>query len=147
LFAVDGTDVTAVATLDEAKRALGRQTYELIVTDLNLAGKRDGGLQVMAAAGLLSTDAPIIVLTAFPDESNRSASHRLGAIYFLDKPADVAAIATLATVTAFRPRWENEHQTAHFEFGQNAGLDSAHRAIAPRGSHVVSRGWRVIVGA
>ena len=67
LFAVDGTDVTAVATLDEAKRALGRQTYELIVTDLNLAGKRDGGLQVMAAAGLLSTDAPIIVLTAFPD--------------------------------------------------------------------------------
>lgn len=97
LFAVDGTDVTAVATLDEAKRALGRQTYELIVTDLNLAGKRDGGLQVMAAAGLLSTDAPIIVLTAFPDESNRSASHRLGATYFLEKPADLAAIATLAT--------------------------------------------------
>jgi DNA-binding response OmpR family regulator len=79
LFAVDGTDVNAVATLDDAKRALGRQTYELSVTDLNLAGKRDGGLQVMAAAGLLSTDAPIIVLTAFPDESNRNASHRLGA--------------------------------------------------------------------
>ena len=97
LFAVDGTDVTAVATLDEAKRALGRQTYELIVTDLNLAGKRDGGLHVMAAAGLLSTDAPIIVLTAFPDESNRSASHRLGATYFLEKPADLTAIATLAT--------------------------------------------------
>src|SRR5918997_6479793 len=75
LFTVDGTDVTAVGTLDEAKRALGRQTFELIVTDLNLAGKRDGGLQVMAAAGLLSTDAPIIVLTAFPDEANRSASH------------------------------------------------------------------------
>jgi DNA-binding response OmpR family regulator len=88
--------VTAVATLDEAKRALGRQTYEPIVTDLNLAGKRDGG-RVMAAAGLLSTDAPIIVLTAFPDESNRSASHRLGATYFLEKPADLAAIATLAT--------------------------------------------------
>jgi two-component system response regulator FlrC len=97
LFTVEGTDVTAVGTLDEAKRALGRQTFELIVTDLNLAGKRDGGLQVMAAAGLLSTDAPIIVLTAFPDASNRSASHRLGATYFLEKPADLAAIATLAT--------------------------------------------------
>jgi len=97
LFDVDGTDVTAVATLDEAKQALGRRTYDLIVTDLNLAGKRDGGLQVMAAAGLLSTDAPIIVLTAFPDEANRSASQRLGATYFLEKPADLAAIASLAT--------------------------------------------------
>ena len=97
LFDVGGTDVTAVATLDDAKHALGRRTYDLIVTDLNLAGKRDGGLQVMAAAGLLSTDAPIIVLTAFPDEANRSASHRLGATYFLEKPADLAAIATLAT--------------------------------------------------
>jgi two-component system response regulator PilR (NtrC family) len=97
LFDVDGTAVTAVATLADAKRALGRRTYDLIVTDLNLAGKRDGGLQVMAAAGLLSTDAPIIVLTAFPDEANRSASHRLGATYFLEKPADLAAIATLAT--------------------------------------------------
>ena len=62
----------------------GRRS-ELIVTDLNLAGKRDGGLQVMAAAGLLSTDAPIIVLTAFPDASNRSASHRSGATYFREK--------------------------------------------------------------
>ncbi len=96
LFDVDGTAVTAVATLDEAKRALARRTYDLIVTDLNLAGKRDGGLQVMGAAGLLSTDAPIIVLTAFPDEANRSASHRLGATYFLEKLADLAAIATLA---------------------------------------------------
>ncbi len=97
LFDVDGTAVTAFATLDEAKQALGRRTYDLIVTDLNLAGKRDGGLQVMAAAGLLSTDAPIIVLTAFPDESNRSASNRLGATHFLEKPADLAAIASLAT--------------------------------------------------
>lgn len=96
LFDVDGADVTAVATLDQAKRALGERAFDLIVTDLNLAGKRDGGLQVMGAAGLLSTDAPIIVLTAFPDEANRSASRRLGATYFLEKPADLAAIAALA---------------------------------------------------
>lgn len=108
LFDVEGTDVTAVATLDDAKQALARRTYDLIVTDLNLAGKRDGGLQVMAAAGLLSTDAPIIVLTAFPDEANRSASHRLGATYFLEKPADLAAIATLATRHGVRTAMNGE---------------------------------------
>ncbi len=73
LFDVAATDVTAVATLDDAKRARDRRTYDLIVTDLNLAGKRDGGLQVMVAAGLFSTDAPIIVLTAFPDALNRTS--------------------------------------------------------------------------
>jgi len=106
LFAVDATDVTAVATLSDAKQALGERTFDLIVTDLNLAGKRDGGLQVMAAAGLLSTDAPIIVLTAFPDEANRSASRRLGATYFLEKPADLGAIAALAARHGIRTSLE-----------------------------------------
>jgi CheY-like chemotaxis protein len=40
--------------------------YDLIVTDIRLGGKRDGGLQVMAASGLLSPDATVIVLTAYP---------------------------------------------------------------------------------
>ena len=50
----------------------------------------------MAAAGLLSPDAAVIVLTAFPDDDNREASLRLGAAHFVEKPADINTIATLA---------------------------------------------------
>ena len=96
LFDVDGTAVTTAASLDEAKAALARREYDLIVTDLRLGGKRDGGLQVLAASGLLSPDATVIVLTAFPDEDNRCASMRLGATHFLEKPVDLSTIATLA---------------------------------------------------
>lgn len=96
LFEVEGTSIDAVGTLDEAKAALVRQPFDLIVTDLRLGGKRDGGLQVMAVSGLLSPDATIIVLTAYPDEDNRHASLRLGALHFLEKPVDLSTIASLA---------------------------------------------------
>lgn len=96
LFDVDGNAVDAAGTLDEARAALERQAFDLIVTDIRLGGKRDGGLQVMAASGLLSPDATVLVLTAYPDADNRHASLRLGATHFLEKPVDLQTIATLA---------------------------------------------------
>ena len=96
LFEVEGTETVVVGTLDDAKRALAARVFDLVVTDIRLGGKRDGGLQVMAAAGFLSPDATVIALTAFPDADNRHASLRLGATHFLEKPVDLATIATLA---------------------------------------------------
>lgn len=96
LFDVDGNDVHAAGMLDEARAALAQHVYHLIVTDIRLGGKRDGGLQVMAASGMLSPDATVIVLTAYPDADNRHASLRLGATHFLEKPVDLSTIAGLA---------------------------------------------------
>lgn len=97
LFASEGVAVMVAASLDEAKQSLfGAATFDLIVTDLRLGAKRDGGLQVMAAAGLVAPMTPVIVLTAFPDDDNRQASLRLGATYFLEKPVDLSVIAGIA---------------------------------------------------
>jgi DNA-binding NtrC family response regulator len=108
LFEVEGTETEAVGTLPDAQAALARRPFDLIVTDLRLGGKRNGGLQVMAAAGLLSPDAAVIVLTAYPDDDNRHASIRLGATHFLEKPVDLSTIAALAAkagvATALMPK-------------------------------------------
>ena len=96
LFEVERVLVTAAADTTDALDALRAREYDLVITDLRLGGKRDGGLHVMAAATLLSPDAAIIALTAFPDEQHRLASHRLGAAHFLEKPADLVVIATIA---------------------------------------------------
>ncbi len=93
LFETEGNVVTAAELLPDALDRLRSQKYDLIVTDLRLGGKRDGGLQVMALAGMLSPDATVLVLTAYPDDSNRQASFRLGALHFLEKPVDLAVIA------------------------------------------------------
>ncbi|MCC7052605.1 MAG: response regulator [Gemmatimonadaceae bacterium] len=97
LFASDEVVVVAAATLGEAKTALfAEHALDLIVTDLRLGGHRDGGLQVLAAAGLVHQLTPAIVLTAYPDDDNRHAADRLNATYFLEKPVDLAIIARLA---------------------------------------------------
>ena len=99
LFDVDGTQIMSAATLEDAKRALAAQTFNLVVTDIRLGGRRDGGLQVMGAAGVLSPDATVIALTAFPDDENRHASMRLGAAHFLEKPVALERIAELAAAS------------------------------------------------
>jgi CheY-like chemotaxis protein len=105
LFECDANVVSSAELLPEALEKLRSQRFDLIVTDLRLGGKRDGGLQVMALAGMLSPDAMVLVLTAYPDDSNRQASFRLGALHFLEKPVDLATIAahaaTVGVKTAF----------------------------------------------
>jgi len=96
LFDVEDNIVTAAELLPDALERLRTMRFDLVVTDLRLGGKRDGGLQVMALAGMLSPDATVLVLTAYPDDSNRQASLRLGALHFLEKPVDLATIAQLA---------------------------------------------------
>ena len=39
---------------ENSSGALASRVFDLILTDLRLGGRRDGGLQVMAAAGILS---------------------------------------------------------------------------------------------
>jgi len=102
LFEIEGNAVLSAAELPDALELLRTQRFDLIVTDLRLGGKRDGGLQVMALAGMLSPDATVLVLTAFPDDSNRQASLRLGAVQFLEKPIDLATIALHASTAGVR---------------------------------------------
>ena len=98
LFDVDGTHVRSAATLESAKTVLATREFDLILTDIRLGGRRDGGLQVMAAAGVLSPNATVIALTAYPDDDNRRASLRLGATHFLEKPISLETIAEFAAL-------------------------------------------------
>lgn len=102
LFDVEGNHVSSAELLPDALERLRTQRFDLIVTDLRLGGKRDGGLQVMAVAGMLSPDATVLVLTAYPDDANRQASFRLGALHFLEKPVDLAVIAQHADKAGVR---------------------------------------------
>ena len=96
LFESDGVIAFTAGTSAEARRHLQDQPVDLVITDLRLGSQRDGGLQVLGAAGLLAADAGVVVLTAYPDEANRLAAQRLGATHFLQKPVDLDVIARIA---------------------------------------------------
>lgn len=96
LFDVESNVLMSAEALPDALSALRDTAFDLIVTDLRLGGKRDGGLQVMAMAGMVSDRATVIVLTAYPDDAVRQASNRLGALHFIEKPVDLHTVAKLA---------------------------------------------------
>jgi DNA-binding NtrC family response regulator len=102
LFESEGVDVFTAATLSAAQQHLKDRPVDFLITDLRLGSKRDGGLQVMAAAGLLAADAAVVVLTAYPDDANRLAAERLGATHFLQKPVDLDVIARIAAAYGIR---------------------------------------------
>ena len=96
LFESDGVDVATAATLAEARQHLRDRMIDLVITDLRLGTRRDGGLQVTGVAGMLAADVAVVVLTAYPDDDNRLAARRLGATHFLQKPVDLEIVARIA---------------------------------------------------
>jgi len=88
--------VTGAADLDAALRALRTRRFDLIVTDIRLGGRRDAGLQIIASSALLSPDAAVLAMTAYPDAAIRAATLRLGASCFLEKPVGLERVAAFA---------------------------------------------------
>jgi two-component system response regulator PilR (NtrC family) len=69
-----------------AKEMLGREIYDLIITDVRLPGA--SGIEVMRTAREVSPDSPVIVITAFASDETAEEARKLGAFNFITKPFD-----------------------------------------------------------
>jgi two-component system, NtrC family, response regulator HydG len=84
LLREEGYAVDSVATGEDALKALDRELYDLVMLDLNLPGMH--GMNVLAAAPALQTDAQFIVMTAFGSVDNAVEAMKLGAFDYINKP-------------------------------------------------------------
>jgi DNA-binding NtrC family response regulator len=80
----EGYDIDAVASGEDALRALDRELYDIVLLDLNLPGMH--GMNVLSAAPALQTDAQFIVMTAFGSVDNAVEAMKLGAYDYVNKP-------------------------------------------------------------
>ena len=79
-----GTECTWVRTLDEARRALAKRTYDAVVTDIVLGPDGRAGLDLVGE--LQPTGAPVLVITAFADVERVKEAMNRGASYLIEKP-------------------------------------------------------------
>jgi DNA-binding NtrC family response regulator len=84
LLKEEGYSVDGVPTGEDALKALDRELYDLVLLDLNLPGMH--GMNVLAAAPALQTDAQFIVMTAFGSVDNAVEAMKLGAYDYVSKP-------------------------------------------------------------
>jgi signal transduction histidine kinase/DNA-binding response OmpR family regulator len=92
-----GGMVKACASATEALAALGRERFDVIVSDLGMAGM-DGYAFIRAARQLSDTQGgatPAIALTAFARSEDRQRAYRAGFQMHVAKPVDPSELVTI----------------------------------------------------
>ncbi|MGV1098902.1 response regulator transcription factor [Thiovibrio sp. JS02] len=86
-FSRRGFTVYAAADFDEAMGIIGSKKPAMAVIDLKMPGK--SGLELIAAAKEINPDMQMVVLTGYGSIATATEAVKLGALYYLPKPADV----------------------------------------------------------
>lgn len=92
-LADEGYSTVAVGDGDEAVKRIRRESFDLIITDLQLPGRN--GLEVLAASRENDLYAPVILMTAHGTVENAVAAMKEGAYDFLTKPVDTERLLIL----------------------------------------------------
>ena len=86
----DGYEVQEAASADEAMMGFKAEKYDLAVLDLRLG--EDSGLDILAAMRQGGIRTPTLMITAYGSIRNAVQAMKLGAIDFLEKPVEPAAL-------------------------------------------------------
>jgi len=89
-FSRRGFIVHEAGDFEEAVQVLGEWAPEMALIDLRMPGRT--GLELVAEAKRLRPEIKIVVLTGYGSIATASQAIRLGALYYLPKPADVDEI-------------------------------------------------------
>lgn len=86
-FSQRGFTVFTAANFDEAMLVINEQRPTMGVVDLKMPGK--SGLELIATARETNPNMQLVVLTGYGSIATATEAVRLGALYYLPKPADV----------------------------------------------------------
>lgn len=101
-----GFAVTACSDADTALDQVRRQRFDLVITDLRLAGA--DGLVVMEEARALHPDLPVLILTAHGSIPSAVEAMQKGAVGYLTKPFDDKDLAMWIGKALAQPRMSRE---------------------------------------
>ncbi len=82
----EGYEVDTANSLEEAEKAIGKNVYDLVLTDLRMSGE-DDGLKVLRAAIQKNPSTEVVVMTAYAEHKSAVEAMKLGAYDYVDKEA------------------------------------------------------------
>ncbi len=101
-------------SLDDAKKALRRKRYDVIVTDLRMDGERDG-LEVLRMVKQGEWPAPVILVTAVNDVPTSKQALAEGAYDYIVKPLDLDDFRAQVGRAAEKSKLRRENKTLQAE--------------------------------
>ncbi len=123
-----GLEADRAASVAEAKARLGKNRYDLCLTDMRLG---DGdGLEVIALASALPQPVPVAVITAFGNAGNAVAALKAGAFDYLAKPVALDQLRSLVKSALKVPAAAQSDDPARDLTGNSAAMQDIRARIA-----------------
>ncbi|HYX93053.1 MAG TPA: response regulator, partial [Myxococcaceae bacterium] len=102
--------VSEASSAAEAKQALSRQAFDLVLTDMAMPDPADG-LRVLQATKEHLPEAPVVVVTAYGNIEGALDTIQKGAFDYLPKPFDVDQIVRVVRRALEQKRLVEENRT------------------------------------
>ncbi len=115
-------------SLDDAKKALRRKRYDVIVTDLRMDGDRDG-LEVLKLAKALEEPPPVILVTAVNDVPTSKEALREGVYDYITKPLDLEDFRAQVARAAEKSKLRRRNKTLEAEIAEVTVEDGGFEGI------------------
>jgi two-component system response regulator PilR (NtrC family) len=107
LFQQEGYEVSTARTVEEARRELGRKTFDLILCDVMMP---DGnGLDLLREIKSGENDPAVIMMTAYTSTKSAIEAMKLGAADYISKPFDVEELKIVAQKALERAELADEN--------------------------------------
>jgi CheY-like chemotaxis protein len=131
-----GYRVVACGSGDEALRWLGRETFDCMVTDVQMPGIN--GLRLLRAVRDRDLDLPVVLMTGNPDVATAAAAVEYGASQYLIKPVGIDRLdetvkraANTGRMARLKREYVEQYGSGTFPTGDRAGMDALlDRALA-----------------
>mgnify|MGYP001599619557 CR=1 FL=1 len=124
-----GYRVVACSTGQEALEQLGRETFDVMVSDVQMPGT--DGLALLRAVRSRDLDIPVVLVTGNPDVASAAAAIEYGAFRYLIKPVGndrldevVERAATTGRMARVKREYLDEFGSGVFPAGDRAGIDA-----------------------
>ncbi|MES1184946.1 MAG: EAL domain-containing protein [Myxococcales bacterium] len=143
-----GNEVVSCRSGAEALAILANQTFDVMVSDIQMPGI--SGLKLLRAVRDLDLDLPVVLVTGNPDVKSAADAVEYGAFRYLVKPVPfeeltsvVGRAANVGQMARAKREYVEEFASGKFRIGDRAGLD----ATLDRALSSLWMAYQPIVGA
>jgi len=119
----EGYEIDQAETGEEAIRALHKNAYDFVLTDLAL-GSGASGMEVLRSARELQPETPVVMITAHGSEKIAVEAMKLGADDYVPKPFDNDEIRLVARRALERTRLSRENRLLRARIERDFGFDN-----------------------
>ncbi|MFO0809857.1 MAG: sigma-54 dependent transcriptional regulator [Gemmataceae bacterium] len=131
-----GHDVTTETSGMSGAKALDRDDFDVVLTDLRMADL--DGLAIVRKVRSEQPDAAVIVITGFAEVKTAVEAVKLGAAHYLVKPVDMAELRAVVATAGERPRLTRANRELRRQIDDRFGFEGV-IGNSPKMHEVIAR--------